>query len=495
MADLALKNLQIPSEDIEEFPFRNLLTKALVESFCPILKSEIVFGKLEKVTEDIQSECWVEALVRGDLEGKIAISCKKTTLLALVSNSSQGASPHPSLLKSCLAGLHEALALNFEKQFSEEALKCDLKKGTGYQEDYLIPKEENLFCCPLDTHYGQFRVWVCLRPSSKDLKKELEAQSQIDPSKKIRVYSSQIDSFVNQVKLLETLEQKLLQGPEVRSQLRGQIKKMKRLLHQLRTESLETVFIQAKKLANELSKSQGKQVELEVTGAWLHLHKSLLNLIYEPILHLIRNAVDHGIEDPLRREKNGKKALGRISILASFNQGILRIIFSDDGGGLNFGAIREKAIFRGIFSAEEANIKAHDELSELVFQAGFSTKKQSSAISGRGLGLDSVRKSLEAIGGTIRLVSTSLHGTSFELLIPINEDFSPISSPKENALLKREEEEKIQLLDELSDYQDRFSLALQALFSERTLQSTYEAYRIAHLMKGVSGFLGWQGVS
>ena len=216
MADLALKNVEFAADLLEEFPFRNLLTKALVEAFCPVLKSEIVFGKLEKISSEILSECWIEALVRGDLEGRIAISCKKTTLAALAASASPGTSPHPSLLKSCLAGLHEALAIHFEKQFSEEALRCDLKKGTGYQENFTLkPDDKSIFCCPLDTHYGQFLVWVSLSPSSKELKKELAANAQGDPSKKIRVYASQIDSFVEQVKLVEKLEQQLLQGPEI----------------------------------------------------------------------------------------------------------------------------------------------------------------------------------------------------------------------------------------------------------------------------------------
>lgn len=90
---------------------------------------------------------------------------------------------------------------------------------------------------------------------------------------------------------------------------------MKRSLYQLRTDSLDTIFPPAQKLVNDLAKNQGKQVNLELTGTWLHLHKTLLNFIYEPVLHLIRNAVDHGIEDPLRREQNGKSQQGGLESL------------------------------------------------------------------------------------------------------------------------------------------------------------------------------------
>lgn len=477
MGDLALK-LDFEELRSEKFPFQNLLTKALVESLCPILKSEIVFGTLEQILEPMTQEFWIDALVRGDLEGRIALGCN-------------GSTP----LKDGLISLHESLVQNFEKQFSEESFRCDLRKGTGFREKYqLVPDDSLLFRCPVETQYGLLNVFISLQPTSKELKKEIQDRGKIDQTKKIRVFSGQVESFVEQVQRLEELEKRLLQGPEVRSQLRGQIKKMKRSLYQLRTESLDTIFPPAQKLVNDLSKTQGKQVALELTGTWLHLHKTLLNFIYEPVLHLIRNAVDHGIEEPLRREQNGKKAAGRIGILASFNQGILRIVFSDDGAGLDFGSIREKAVAKGIFNVEEVNSKPNEELAQLIFQPGFTTRKQTNLVSGRGLGLDIVKKSIESLGGSIRLLSTSSHGTSFELLIPVNEDFSPVSAPAENVLLRREEEEKTQLLDELTDYQERFQQALQALGSEETLQSAYEAYRIAHLMKGICGFIGWNRV-
>lgn len=494
MGDLALKQFEFEGSRTEKFPFQNLLTKALVDALCPILKSEIVFGKLELVTEPINQEYWIDALVRGDLEGRIGLGAEHSTLQRITQNDNIK-EPNALVLQNGLLGLHEKLVQNFEKQFSEEAFRCDFKKGTGFRENYqLTPTGFQLFRCSVETQFGLLNVFVSLQPASKELKSEMLKRDQIDQTKKVRVFSGQIDSFVEQVNDLEELERKLLQGPEVRSQLRGQIKRMKRSLYLLRTDPLDTIFQPAQKLVHDLSKTQGKQVNLELTGTWLHLHKTLLNFIYEPILHLIRNSVDHGIEEPLKREQNGKKAAGTIRILASFNQGILRIIFSDDGAGLDFGAIREKAVAKGIFNIEEVNAQPNPELVPLIFQPGFSTRKQSHLNSGQGLGLGLVKKSLETVGGSLRLVSTSNHGTSFELLIPIKEDFSPVSTPAENVLLKKEEEEKVQLLDELNDYQERFFRALQALGSEQTLQSADEAYLIAHLMKGICGFLGWNRV-
>lgn len=495
MGEPALQLVQFPEKKSGKFPFLSLLTKALVEALCSELKSEITFGNLERVTEPRSVPFWIEALVRGDLEGKIGLGCEEATLAAISRYQSEDRPQRTQNVKQVLLHLHESLVEHFEKQFSEEAFRCDFKKGSGFQVNYELGKDaEELYSCPVETSFGVITLYLALHPTSKELLSEVENKEPIDTSRKIRIYSSQIDGFVEQVNQLEQLEKRLLQGPEVRAQLRSQIKKMKRMLHEVRTESLNSIYVPASRLVTELSKSQGKQVSLEMVGTWLYLHKSFINFIYEPVLHLIRNAVDHGIEEPLKREQNGKKAQGNIRFIASFEPGVLRIVFSDDGGGLDFGLIRDRAVAKGIFSAEEANIKPKEELAQLIFQPGFSTRSHSNSSSGRGLGLDIVKKSLEAVGGTVRLLSTSLHGTSFELMIPVNQDFSLVSQQMVSPLQIREEEEKMQLLDELNDYQERFSRALQALDSERSIQSAYEAYRIAHLMKGICGFLGWQRV-
>lgn len=486
MGEPALKLVDPNDLTHSNFPYLSLLTKALVDSVCASVHSEVSFGTLERVIESKSVPLWIEALVKGDLEGRIAIGCEESTLRAM--NSSEDP-------KSVLVSLHETLVANFEKQFCEEAFRCDFKKGSGFQKNYqLNPVGEPLFGCPVETPHGIIFVYLALNPNSKDLKQEIEDRNLVDVSRKIRVSSNQMDQFLDHVKSIENLEKRLLQGPEVRAQLRSQIKRMKRMLQNLRTEPLDTIFQPAQKLVNELAKTQGKQVHLEMVGAWLYLHKSLINFIYEPILHLIRNAVDHGIEEPLKREQNGKKAKGTIRILTAFNMGTIRIVFSDDGQGLDFGTVREKAVAKGIFSAEEANVKSKEELSDLIFQPGFSTRNHHGLVSGRGLGLDIVKRSIETLGGTLRLVSTSSHGTSFELLIPINEDFGLLPIQQPNPIQKKEDEEKIQLLDELSDYLERFGRALQALEIEQTVQSAYEAYRISHLMKGICGFLGWQRV-
>lgn len=231
-----------------------------------------------------------------------------------------------------------------------------------------------------------------------------------------------------------------------------------------------------------------------MTGSWVSVHKTLLNGIYEPILLLVRNAVEHGIELPLARERAGKKETGSISIVSGFNNGSIHLIVSDDGRGLDFGLIREKAVAKGIYSQEEINLKSQEELAQLIFEPGFSTIGGFSSKGERGLGLDVVKKSLEKMGGKIQLVSTSCHGTSFEILVRVSDDLAPLSEGEKKHHKKQEEDEKLNLIDEVSDYLERFSLAIHAMNDQESSASAYEAYRLAHLMKGLCGVLGWNRV-
>lgn len=493
MADLALKlPFQEPISD-RKFYFEGLLSKALMESLCPLFDSEIVIGNLEPVLENQVVPFWIEALVRGDLEGKIGLAGDESSLKRLAKKNYQTDQVSPLLFRTLLLKVHDEIIKRVEKQFEDEAFRCDLKKGSGFQEKYVIEAEPGLFCCSVSLPDGVVRVFISLFPTSKEIQQEIENQK-ADDSKKIRVFSSQIDWLVEQVRKAEDLEKRLLQGPETRAQLRGQLKQMKRVLHQLRTDSLDTLIHSAERLIAQVAKPLGKKVELKMTGSWVSVHKTLLNSIYEPVLLLIRNSVEHGIETPLNRERVGKKEAGNVSILSSFKNGTIRLIVSDDGKGLDFGLIREKAIAKGIYSQEEINLKSNEELAELVFEAGFSTVGGFSSKGERGVGLDVVRKSIENMGGKIQIVSTSEHGTSFELLIPVSDELSPLSEKERKRHLQKEEEEKLSLIDEVSDYLERFSLAIHAMNEQESSASAYEAYRISHLMKGLCGVLGWNRV-
>ncbi|MCE9563673.1 MAG: hybrid sensor histidine kinase/response regulator [Planctomycetes bacterium] len=163
----------------------------------------------------------------------------------------------------------------------------------------------------------------------------------------------------------------------------------------------------------------GKQVRLVLEGESTDLDKTVLDEMSEPLLHLLRNAIDHGIEDAATREVAGKPATGTIRVQASHESTQIVIRVSDDGRGIDTEAIRVVAVARGFLSAEAAAIAAPEELRDLLFQTGFSTAQQVSEISGRGVGLDIVKVMVERLKGTVSLASTPGEGTTFTVRLPL----------------------------------------------------------------------------
>ena len=165
--------------------------------------------------------------------------------------------------------------------------------------------------------------------------------------------------------------------------------------------------------------SCGKEVQLVIDGADTELDRSLIESIRDPLTHLIRNAVDHGIEPPDVRAAAGKPRAGRLSLRAFNESGRVTIEVSDDGGGIAFEKVREKAIARGLVSAAEAAALSPERVLQFIFEPGFSTAAQVTSVSGRGVGMDVVRTNIEAIGGTIDIHSAPGTGTTVRVHVPL----------------------------------------------------------------------------
>lgn len=507
MAGEALKIVEAPKTErsveptalspTREFPIYHLLTRILIDSLCPVLKSEIMFGEIKNLEVNESFDYWIGDRIEGDLRGTVGIGIDKQTLRNLATNLKVKSNGTFDLHKTIIA-LHKALSDSMDKEFAVEDFRIHLKSTDGVHEHYSLPPTyESVMVCPVETKCGILKLLFLLKPASQGLIEELGSREVNVESRKIRVFASQIESIFAHVKALGQLESKLLTGPHIRAQMRSEIKKMKRMVHYLKSESFELLFAPARKLAVEIAKQQGKQMRLVTQGTWLYLDKTLLNYLYEPILHLVRNAVDHGIEEPSERERVGKPATGVIKCHAAFGEGGLRLILSDDGHGIDFSKVRERAVAKGLMTVDEANTKLSEELCELIFKSGFTTRDRADSISGRGLGLDIVRRAIEEVSGTIRILSTSHHGTSFEIRIPLNEDFGAIVKRDSAALSNRdrEEEERQVLIDELSTYFERLTRTLNLLKEESSRSAAYEAYRLAHSIKGTAGFLGWNRVA
>ncbi len=170
----------------------------------------------------------------------------------------------------------------------------------------------------------------------------------------------------------------------------------------------------------QLQTLHDKPVNLTLTGTEVLVDKAVAERLYDPLLHLVRNAFDHGIEPMTVRVAQGKPKIGQIEISASYRGSQLIIEVRDDGQGLNFETIRQKAVERQILSMETARLKSEAQLIELLFEPGFSTTDQLSELSGRGIGLDVVRAQVQAIQGAVSIQTEELHGTTFSLQIPLS---------------------------------------------------------------------------
>ena len=194
---------------------------------------------------------------------------------------------------------------------------------------------------------------------------------------------------------------------------------LKRRALALRTTPLLRVMENLPRVAREVATRTGKRVEVTLAGAELELDRSILDRLYDPLVHLVRNAVDHGLESPEARKQAGKPESGALRIEATREKDAIRIAVSDDGAGMNLVALRERSVAAGLVHATLADDLPPEELVELAFRPGLSTAASVSDISGRGVGMDAVRSTLESLGGAVWLETRPGAGTTAVLRVPI----------------------------------------------------------------------------
>ena len=173
------------------------------------------------------------------------------------------------------------------------------------------------------------------------------------------------------------------------------------------------------RLVRDLASDLGKRIDLVMTGEETELDRQVMELIRDPLTHMIRNAADHGLETPDQRRAAGKPETGRIALSARHEGGAILIEMADDGRGLPAARLRDKAVEAGLISAAQATAMSDAEARQLIFLPGFSTAASVTAVSGRGVGMDVVRTNIEAIGGAVELTSVEGQGTRFTIRIPL----------------------------------------------------------------------------
>ena len=186
----------------------------------------------------------------------------------------------------------------------------------------------------------------------------------------------------------------------------------------IRMIPLDVVMSRFPRMVRDIAKNQGKEVELVVEGGSIELDRTVVDKITEPMMHLLRNCIDHGLETPEERQASGKRTKGLIRIVASKQQDHVLIEVSDDGRGIDFDTIREVAITKGVLTKQQADSALGRDLLDLLFRPGFSTKTQVSEVSGRGVGLDVVRRNVQELGGSVIVNTSKGAGTTFSLWLP-----------------------------------------------------------------------------
>lgn len=185
----------------------------------------------------------------------------------------------------------------------------------------------------------------------------------------------------------------------------------------IRAQPIKSLFQRMGRIVRESSSSVGKDVRLHTAGENTEVDKTVIERLADPLTHMIRNAVDHGLESPDKREAAGKPREGRVTMTAQHRSGRILIEVADDGAGINRERVREKAIEKGLITAEMQ--LSDSDIDSLLFMPGFSTASEISNLSGRGVGMDVVKSSIQSLGGRITIASVEGEGTTFSISLPL----------------------------------------------------------------------------
>jgi two-component system, chemotaxis family, sensor kinase CheA len=187
----------------------------------------------------------------------------------------------------------------------------------------------------------------------------------------------------------------------------------------VRLQPIRKVFSRFPRIARETARGLGKQVEVELIGEDTGLDKNLVEALADPLVHMVRNSVDHGIELPPQRLAAGKPACGKLKLSAEQAGDHILIIVADDGAGIDAERLRSKAVEKGLIPSAEAARLSLQECLQLVFLPGLSTRDNISELSGRGVGMDVVKSSITALGGSVQIESRPCFGTQVRIRVPL----------------------------------------------------------------------------
>jgi two-component system chemotaxis sensor kinase CheA len=296
-------------------------------------------------------------------------------------------------------------------------------------------------------------------------------------SRTIRVDIERLDALMNLFSelLIDRVRLEQLSGDIKRDDLTETVEHLSRIssdlqniILKLRMVPVDTVFNRFPRMVRDLAKSLNKKLELVISGADTELDRTVIDEIGDPLVHLLRNSVDHGIESPERRIAAGKPETGTVHLRAYHSGNHVFIEIEDDGGGIQRDKVLKKALEKGIVTPDEAGRMTDEQVYDLLFASGFSTADQITDVSGRGVGLDVVRSKIESLGGKVSVQSAPGQGTKFSVQLPLtlsiisamlvqlgSEKYAiPLSSIVETAIIRQSQIKNVHG-NRIMDYRDR----------------------------------------
>lgn len=262
----------------------------------------------------------------------------------------------------------------------------------------------------------------------KEEQKEQKTDDKLVLPQSVKVDIAFLDNFVNITGELLTIKSRIrettqhIQDIEISNALNQMeilLKDMQEKVMRLRLMPLEMIFSRIPRWARDISKKLGKKVEVDISGEAIELDRAVVEALFDPVLHIIRNSVDHGIESPGERLSFGKTPVGKIVVNAEKERENIVVTISDDGRGINADKVFEKAKSSGKFSEEFLqSLKTKKDRLYLVTYPGITTKEEVTDVSGRGVGLDVVKSTIESFGGSFSIDSEEGKGTSIKLVLP-----------------------------------------------------------------------------
>lgn len=210
------------------------------------------------------------------------------------------------------------------------------------------------------------------------------------------------------------------------SELKGPLRQLSQITTELqdgvmktRMQPISTAWTKFPRLIRDLAHDLNKKIDLKMIGENTELDRQLLEMIKDPLTHMVRNSADHGLEKPADRAAAGKSETGTVTLSAYHEGGHIIIKIADDGRGINLERVKQKALENGVTTKEELALLSDEQIMQFIFKAGFSTAEKVTSVSGRGVGMDVVRTNIEKIGGTVELSSAPGKGSTFNIKIPL----------------------------------------------------------------------------